>query len=183
MAPGSLTLLRFRGALVALIAALILVVIVQAQSGDEFIACAEGRCSIGSGLSWLLTGMTLMFPVAALAGGAWTSRLHSQNRLGPFSARRIPDIEEMAEVLSVLAAFAVAYFVVRSGPKMPMLDAQWPNSWLDGHLGERDGTALVPTRTSWFLVGLLTSAPFGFAFGTAAGREWFAWKRGHNNPC
>ena len=142
------------------------------------IACAEGRCSIGSGRSWILTGVALMFPFATFAGWAWTRLLNAKNRLGPFSPRRIPDIEEIAEVLAVLAMVAVAYLVVRSGPKVPMLDADWPNSWLDGHLGERDGTDLVPTRTSWFLVGLLTTAPFGFAFGTALGREWHSWKRG-----
>lgn len=176
MASGSLNALRFRGALIALVAALLLIIIVQGRSGDEVIACSDGRCSIGSGRSWILTGVGTMFPFATLAGWAWTSRLRSQDRLGPFSPRRIPDIEEMAEVLSVLAVFALAYLVVRSGAKMPILEAEWPNSWLEDHLGDRDAVPLVPSRTSWFIVGLATSAPFGFAFGTAVGREWFAWR-------
>lgn len=164
----------------ALVVGLILTAVVHAFAGDEIALCEEGiraRCPIGSGGSWFWTGVVLIAPVLVTAGLAWTIHLRDVNQLGPFAPAVIPDWEELLEGMAVIIAFLLTFLIIRGGPKTAMLDSSWPNSWLEGRLGEVRGEPLVPSRRSWFLIGLLVSLPFSFSLGTAVGREWFAFRR------
>ena len=155
------------------VATIVLVVLVHARTGDEQAICDGQPCALGSGASWILTGFAVVAPAALWAGLAWTRRLHRRNDLGPFAHRSIPDIEEIAEFIMVVAAVGLAYLVIRNGPTVPIVDAGWPNSWLEGRLGRDGRHELVPARATWFVVGAVLAAPPSFSLGTAIGREWF----------
>jgi len=169
-------LLRLVPAAVA--SSLLLVWIVQSRGGDEVLLCETGRCSLGSGASWVLTGAAALTPFVALGGFMWSRRLHLADRLGPFSDRRIPDAEEILEGLAVVLAGFVSWWLVRNGWKIAAVDVGFPNDLLRGRLGIDDRRwTLVPTRSTWFLVGMVLSAPFGFSFGSMFGREWYGRER------
>ena len=155
------------------VAALVLIALVHAWSGDEQSVCDGAPCPVGSGASWLLTGAGLAAPPSVWAGLAWTRRLHRNDDLGPFARRAVPDIEEIAEIAMVLVAVGVTYLLIRNGPRAPMVEANWPNSWLEDRLGRDGRHPLVPARSTWFVVGAVLAAPVSFSAGTAVGREWF----------
>jgi hypothetical protein len=155
---------------------------VHARTGDETFVCEGQACVLGSGASWLLTGITLLGPFLALTGFMWTRRLHRRDRLGPFAPRAIPDGEQIFEVLSVLVAGLATYWLVRNGPSIEAIDVGRPNTWVlelrewttdDGELVSE----LVPNRRTWFAVGTILSAPFTFSLGSMLGREWYGRER------
>ncbi len=155
---------------------------VHVRSGDETFVCDGETCVLGSGASWLLTGITVLGPFVALMGFLWTRRLHDRDRLGPFARWAIPDGEEIFEVLSVLAAGLATYWLVRNGPSIEAVDVGRPNSWV---LELREWTVddgvtaspLVPSRATWFAVGAILSAPFALSLGSMLGREWYGRQR------
>lgn len=164
---------RLVEAAAVVIVVVVLVLLVHVRSGNERAICDGDPCELGSGASWLVTGAAVAGPIAGSVGVAWTRRLHRRDDLGPTAHRRVPDIEEIAEVLFVLSAAGIAYLLVRNGPTVPIVEANWPNSWLEGRLGRDGRNWLVPARLTWFLVGFVLAAPFAFAAGTAIGREWY----------
>jgi len=174
------------GAAIAAFTALLLTWQVHARTGDETFMCVDvGECSLGSGWSWLLTGATLTGPWLALVGAAWSRHLHNSDRLGPFSARAIPDGEQIVEVIAVLLAGLFSYWLVRSGPSIePALphDLGRANRWaLDvRNLRLDDGEAAVtsvPARRTWFILGAVLFAPFAASLGSMLGREFYGRRR------
>ena len=164
----------------ALIATVVLVALVHSRAGDELAVCEGEPCPLGSGASWIWTGAAVAAPACVWAGLAWTRRLHRRNDLGPFAHRAIPDVEEIAEILMVVIAIGISYLLIRNGPAVPIVEATWPNSWLTERLGREGRYWLVPSRSTWFLVGSLMAAPLAFSFGTAIGREWFGRRPGRS---
>jgi hypothetical protein len=167
---------------IAAVVASILTWQVHTRSGDETFVCEGEACVLGSGASWLLTGITLLGPFIALAGFLWTRRLHRRDRLGPFSPRAIPDSEQIFEVLSVLAAGLATYWLVRNGPSIEAVDVGRPNTWvLELHQWTTDDgepiSRLVPNRRTWFAVGAILAAPFAFSLGSMLSREWYGRER------
>lgn len=156
---------------------LILTAIVHQRGGDELIRCETGECAVGSGASWIWTGITLVAPWVVTGAFLRARWLHQRGRLGPFSKRLVPDIEEIVEIISVLVVAYLGYRLIRGGWTFPIIESGRPNEFLEGHLGRESGLPLVPTRTTWFLFGALVSSPFAFAFGAMAGREWYGWRR------
>jgi len=117
---------------IALLIAIIATRQVHGRSGDETFICDTGaQCELGSGLSWLLTGVTAIGPFVALAGFFWSRRLHQEGRLGPFSSRAIPDGEQIVEVLMVLGAMAVSYWLMLNGPAIESVEIGRPNTWAE----------------------------------------------------
>ncbi len=163
------------------LATLILTWQVHARAGDETIRCVDApqtECMVGSGASWLLTGITITAPTLIHLGWRWTARLNRQKKLDPLRRLVIPDYEEILEIVSVVLALAASVWIIRSGPTFGLVDGGFPNTWLGESLGtQARDVPLVPTRGAWFLIGALMSAPFSFAAGSAVGREWFGWKR------
>ena len=154
---------------------------VHARTGDETIRCVDApqtECTVGSGWSWILTGIAITAPTLVHLGWRWTARLHRQNKLDPLRRLVIPDYEEILEIVSVVVTVAISIWIVRSGPTHGLVDGGFPNTWLGESLGtQARNVPLVPTRGAWFFVGALVSAPFSFAAGSAIGREWFGWQR------
>ena len=170
----------------AALSALLLTWQVHSRTGDETFQCIDvGDCSLGSGLSWLLTGVTITGSVLALVGAAWSRRLHNKNKLGPFAHSHIPDGEQILEILAVLGAGLFTYWFVRNGPSIePALpiDIGRPNTWaLDvRNVRLADGAAevtSVPSRLSWFIVGSVLGAPFALSFGSMISREFYGLRR------
>lgn len=166
---------------VAFVLALLLTWQVHSRTGDEVFRCETGEtCTLGSGGSWLLTGMTLLGPFVALLGFAWSRRLHLRERLGPFSHRAIPDGEQILEVVAVLAAGLVTYWLIDNGGSIEAIDVGRPNSWLlEGRelTSDQPPDDSVPNRSTWFLIGVVLSAPFTFSLGSMLGREWYGRAR------
>lgn len=165
---------------VALIVGLLLTWMVHRRAGDEQLICATGEiCSLGSGGSWLLTGVALPGALVALAGFAWSRHLHRRDRLGPFSRRAIPDGEQILEVISVLAAGWFSWWLIRNGGSIEAADIDElarPNSWLIEARDIRSDEPIdrfIPDRSTWFLVGAVLAAPFAFSLGSMIGREWY----------
>ncbi|MGI9608034.1 MAG: hypothetical protein ACR2P0_18030 [Acidimicrobiales bacterium] len=163
---------------VAVVISLVLVRVVHGRAGDETLVCDVGRCTLGSGASWLLTGAAIAIPLIGLAGFRWSRRLDRRGRLGPFARRAIPDGEELFEGLAVIAAALVSWWLIRNGPSLIAVDVGFPNDTV----GERVVTASggrdrVPARRTWFLVGILLAAPFAFSLGSMIGREWYGRAR------
>lgn len=156
--------------------------IVHGRTGDETFVCDTGRCSLGSGASWLLTGVTLVAPSVMIVGFLWSRRLHHQGTLGPFAYRPIPDAEQIIEVLGVLAAGVLAWLIATRGPTIEAVEVNAPNSWFEGRVRAEDPTGLVPARRSWFAIGAVLSAPFAFSLGSMFGREWYARVRRRSQP-
>ena len=106
---------------------------VHSRLGDETFQCPDvGECTLGSGLSWLLTGAAVPGAILAVLGAAWSRRLHNRNKLGPFVRSYIPDGEQILEVLGVLGAGLFTYWFVRNGPSIEPalpLDIGRPNTW------------------------------------------------------
>lgn len=183
MTPSTLSKL----APAAAIASLLLTWQVHRRSGDEQFLCDGVECSLGSSASWLLTGVTMIGPFVALVGFFWSRRLHYQSRLGPFSKRAIPDGEEILEVFAVLAAALISYWLLLNGPSIEAVDIDKPNTWAQNlreyrapdelTAEQRQSLKEVPTRFTWFVIGLLGSAPFMFSLGSMLGREWYGRKR------
>jgi hypothetical protein len=142
------------------------------RAGNESFICESGLCELGSSLSWLLSGATLIGPFITLLGVLWSRWLHRRDRLGPFAYRAIPDGEQIAEVLAVLGAGLASYWIATRGPTIESVQVRAPNRWVTGRL-EESGKDLVPTRTAWFLIGAVLFAPFAFSFGSMASREWY----------
>ena len=167
---------------IATAVAIILTWQVHVRSGDETFLCDGENCVLGSGASWLFTGITLLSPFIALLGFSWTRRLHHRGQLGPFAYRAIPDGEQILEVVTVLVAGLTTYWLVRNGPSIPAVDVGRPNTWV---LELREWTTddgatvstLVPNRRTWFTVGAILSAPFAFSFGSMLAREWYGRRR------
>lgn len=153
---------------------------VHSRSGNEVFRCETGQCELGSGASWFLTGVTLASPFIAALGFAWSRHLHRRGRLGPFEQRWLPDGEEIFEILAVLAAGLITYWLLRNGPSIEAVSVGRPNTWLIEAREWRDdqsSTDLVPARRTWFAVGVALSAPFAFSFGSMTGREWYGRMR------
>ena len=177
-------MMRWVELLVAAIAGLILTAVVHVRAGDEVALCdgaAGTECAIGSGISWLLTGVLLVAPLIAVLGFSWTRHNEATGRLGPFVRSTIPDWEEQIEAAGVVVAGLLSFLIIRRGPKTPMVGSTWFNSWLADHLGTEAGAPLVPSRMSWFVIGVLIGIPFAFSLGSAIGREWYSWRRRHND--
>ncbi len=161
---------------IAALLSLLLTAQVHGRTGDETFRCDGAPCELGSGLSWLLTGAFLTGPFIAVLGVAWTRRLHHHDRLGPFVPRVVPDGEQIFEVLAVLAAGLVSFWLLRNGPMIEAVRVGRPNSWI---LDAREATdefttnALVPNRTNWFMIGTVLGAPFSFSLGSMIAREWY----------
>lgn len=160
---------------------------VHRRAGDESFICDTGAvCALGSGGSWLLTGVTLTGPFVALLGFAWSRWLHRRDKLGPFSPRAIPDSEQMVEVFAVLGAGLATYWLLGNGASIEAADLDQlgrPNSWLiDGRdiASDEPVDAFVPTRFTWFQIGTILSAPFAFSLGSMLGREWYGRQRRAN---
>jgi hypothetical protein len=163
--------------LVAL-ATLIAVWQVHARTGDDTIICDAGECDIGSGASWLLTGIALTAPTLVHLGFRWTARQYRSGRLDPLRRITVPDYEEILEIAAVLVTIAISIWIVRSGPHVTLVQGGFPNTWLGEWLGTAErGLPVVPSRGAWFVVGALVSAPFSVALGATVGREWFGRKR------
>lgn len=161
---------------------------VHGRFGDETFICAEmGRCELGSALSWFLTGITAAGPFIALGGFHWSRSLHTRERLGPFSQRFLPDGGQILEILSFVAALAATYWLTLNGPSIEPVDVEVPNSWAQWLREFRAPDVLdadarqkldeVPSRRTWFAIGLLLGAPFTMSFGATLGREWYGRKR------
>lgn len=174
------------GAAIAVLASLILTLQVHGRTGDETFICEDvGECALGSGWSWLLTGAALTGPFLALLGAAWERRQHYRDRLGPFAHRAIPDGQQIGEVLGVLGAGLLSYWLIRNGPSIEPatpLDIGRVNNWaLDvRNFRLEDGApevTTVPSRFSWFLIGAVLFAPFGLSLGTMLGREFYGRRR------
>jgi len=163
----------------AVLASLVLTWQVHGRLDDETFVCQSGeRCELGSGLSWLLTGVALTGPFIAVLGAAWTRHLHQRDRLGPFSSRVIPDGEQIIEVLAVLVVGLVSYWLIGNGPQIEAVVTKVgrPNSWiLDAReiADESSTNKLVPNRANWFTIGMLLGAPFAFSSGSMLAREWY----------
>lgn len=167
---------------------------VRGRFGDETFVCDASTCDLGSGMTWLLSGVTILGPFIAIIGFMCSRRLHHNDRLGPFSYRAFPDAEQILEVLGVLAAMALSYWLILNGPGIELATsssdptlAERPN-WFAEWLREfrapevrtaeaRDKLDEVPSRRTWFLIGTLLGAPFMFSFGSMLGREWYGRKR------
>lgn len=154
---------------------------VHRRTGDETFICETGDiCELGSGLSWLATGATLIGPVIAFLGFSWSRRLHRRSRLGPFSYRPIPDGEQMLEVFAVLSAGLATYWLLGNGSMIEAVDVGRPNTWLldvQDIASDEPVDNLVPNRTTWFAIGTVLTAPFAFSFGSMLGREWYGRRR------
>jgi len=173
---------------IAFLAALVGTRLVHGRASDEMFLCdGTTECALGSGASWLLTGVTLIGPFVALAGFFWARRLHQSGRLGPFSYRAIPDGEQILEVLAVLAAGLITYWLVLNGPSVEFVDIGRPNTWVERlrefrapetlTQADRQKLAEVPSRRTWFLIGIILGGPMMFSFGNMLGREWYGRKR------
>jgi len=155
---------------------------VHSRTGDETFVCADlGDCALGSGWSWLLTGIATTGPFLAVLGVAWSRHLFTSNKLGPFSYRAIPDGEQIIEVVTVLLAGLFTYWFVRNGPSIELArptDIGAPNTWALDIRNARleEGAAelnSVPSRLNWFIIGVVLGAPFATSFGTMLGREFY----------
>lgn len=149
---------------------------IHTRAGDESFVCGDGPCTLGSGASWLLTGVAMTAPLVALLGVAWTRRLHLQQRLGPFEDRAIPDGEEIFEVVVVLLAGLATFWLTRNGPMIEAVPGKVgrPNTWVLNAAewtSDETPTNLVPSRANWFLIGAILGAPFAFSFGSMLARE------------
>ncbi len=173
---------------IAVLVALVATRFVHGRAGNEVFLCdGATRCELGSGASWLFTGVTFVGPFIAVAGFFWARRLHQSGRLGPFSHRAIPDGEQIVEVLSVLAAGLITYWLVLNGPSIEFVDIGRPNTWVerlrefrapeDLTQAERQKLSEVPSRRTWFLIGIVLGGPFMFSLGNLLGREWYGRKR------
>lgn len=175
---------------IAVIVALISTRWVRARFGDESFICDTGACDLGSGATWLLSGLTIVGPFIALLGFFWSRRLHLKNQLGPFNSRAIPDGEQIGEVLLVAGAGLATYWLMLNGPSIEPVDVGQPNTFVETlrefrapeQLTAEDRVKLneVPSRRTWFLIGILLAAPFMFSLGTLLGREWYGRKRRKN---
>ncbi len=168
---------------------------VRGRFEDETFVCDTGaECELGSSLEWLLTGITSIGPFIAVLGFMWSRRLHHQDRLGPFSYRAIPDVEQILEVLGVLAAAGATYWLMLNGPSIGLVSTTGDQAieWLPTRAAEwlrefrapdvmdaeaREKLTRVPSRRTWFFSGLLLGAPFMFSLGSMLGREWYGRKR------
>lgn len=154
---------------------------VHERMGDETVRCPDApqtECTVGSGASWILTGIAITAPLLVHLGWRWSARLYRQRKLDPLRRMIIPDYEEILEIVAFVLAVAASVWIVRNGPQFALVDGGFPNSWFGRSLGTRHaGIPLVPTRGAWFVVGALVSAPFTFSLGAALGREWFGHKR------
>jgi len=173
---------------IALLVAFFATRYVRGRYGDETFICDTGaQCDLGSGLTWLLTGITSIGPFIALAGFMWSRRLHHKERLGPFSSRAIPDGEQILEVLMVIGAIGASYWLMLNGPAIEPVTIGRPNTWAEwlrefrapDQLTAADQAKLdeVPSRRTWFLIGTLLGAPLMLSLGTMLGREWYGRKR------
>jgi len=80
------------------LATLVLTWQVHARTGDETIRCVDApqsECMVGSGWSWILTGIAITAPTLIHLGWRWTARLRRQNKLDPLRRLVIPDYEEI----------------------------------------------------------------------------------------
>lgn len=185
---------------IALIAAFFATRRVRGRFGDETFTCDAGdrlsltQCDLGSGMTWLLSGVTILGPFIAVVGFMWSRRLHHNDRLGPFSYRAIPDVEQILEVLFVIGAMLASYWLMLNGPSIEYVEpsrdltlADRPNQlaqWLrefrapDVLTAEaREKLEQVPSRRTWFLIGTILGGPFAYSLGTMLGREWYGRKR------
>ena len=173
---------------IATLVALIATWFVHGRAGNETFLCdGTTECELGSGASWLLTGVTLIGPFIALAGFFWARRLHHAGRLGPFSYRAIPDGEQIIEVLAVLGAGLLTYWLALNGPSIEFVEIGRPNTWVESLrefrapeiLTQVDRQKLdeVPSRRTWFLIGVILGGPLMFSLGNMLGREWYGRKR------
>ena len=170
----------------AVLTAIFLTFQVNSRTGQEAFICEGGEtCSLRSGWGSLFFGASVTGPFLAALGIAWSRRLHYKGQLGPFVHKAIPDGEQILEVLSVLAAGLFTYWFIRNGPSIEParpFELGHPNSWaLDiRNFRLEDGAravTTVPSRRSWFLIGIVLSAPFAISFGTMMGREFYGRRR------
>ena len=163
---------------VAAVVAFITTRLVRGWTGSETFLCGETDCVFDSGSAWLPTGATVIGPFIAVLGFMFTRRLHYRDRLGPFSHRAIPDSEQILEVLGVLGAGALTYWVLHNGPMTDAVDIGSLSSLAADILGENDvPSPFVPSRRTWFAIGAILGAPFAFSLGSMLGREWYGRKR------
>jgi hypothetical protein len=172
---------------ITFLVALIATRFVHGRGGNETFLCEGVRCELGSGASWFFTGVSLIGPFIALGGFFWSRYLHGKNRLGPFSSRAVPDSEQILEVVGVLVAGLLAYWLALNGPSIEFVDIGKPNTWVESLREFRAPDVLtpddrakldeVPSRKTWFLIGIIMGAPFMFSLGSMLGREWYGRKR------
>ncbi len=162
--------------------AAVLTIVVRSQFGEETFLCDGSRCELGSGTRWLLTGVALFGSFIATAGFRWSSMLERRGSLDPSAKWAVPDAEQILEVLSVIGAGLVTYWLVLNGPSIESVEVrqvnQWANDLRNFRLEENTAsTVLVPSRRTWFLIGGVLSLPFAFSFGAMVGREFFGRRR------
>ena len=173
---------RLKSLAFATVLAIVLIVIVRSQLGDETFVCDTGECTLGSGSRWLATGAAFSLPFLATAGFRWSGMLERNDRLDPVAKWSVPDAEQILEVLAVLGAGFLAYRLALGGPSIELDEVGRINQWANDVRNFRleDGapsTDLVPSRLTWFLIGSIFMLPFAFSFGSVVGREFFGYRR------
>lgn len=124
----------------------------------------------------LLTGATFTGPFFAAAGVSWSDELGKRGLVGPRAKFTVPDFEQIFEGLAVLLAGLVSYWLLLNGPSHNPGELTGLNSLANDlrNFRREDGTSitnLAPTGFTWFVIGIILSAPFWFSFGSMAGRE------------
>lgn len=127
----------------------------------------------------LLTGAALTGPFLAVAGMIWSDELSTRGLGGPTAKLAVPDFEQIFEGLAVLFAGLITYWLLLNGPSTDGAELTGLNGLANDlrNFRREDGTSatnLVPTGFTWFIIGIILSAPFWFSFGSMAGRELLA---------
>lgn len=166
---------------------MVLTFFVRRIFGDETFICDGSECTLGSGPRWLLTGVAFFGPFLAVAGFRWSEMLERRGRLAPEAKWQIPDAEQILEIVTVILAGLLTYWLVLNGPSTELVEGGRLNGWANDvrNFRREEGTPeteLVPSRLTWFIIGGLLSVPFLFSFGSMIGREWFGRRRrkGHS---
>lgn len=120
--------------------------------------------------------MSIVGPVFAAAGYMWTGKLDEHKMAGPTAKWAIPDLEQIFEVIWVLIAALITYWLLLNGPSVEDSDMTGVNSLANSlrNFRREEGTVptdLTPTSTTWFMIGAILCTPFFFSFGSMIGRE------------
>ena len=176
--PSGMSAARSKLYVIAIVLSIALTVIVRTQFGDETFFCDGVECTLGSGTRWVLTGLSIGGPFLAVTGYLWSMWLDDRDQLGPAAKWSIPDAEQIFEVLSVLGAGLITYWLLLNGPSIEAVEVRQVNQ-LAASLREfrleagEPVTNLVPSRLTWFVIGAILSGPFWFSFGSMIGRELY----------
>lgn len=123
----------------------------------------------------LLTGVVLIGPFIGALGLMFTGYLDSKGLAGQRAKWPIPDLDQILEVAAVLFAGLITYWLIVNGPSTDP-DPDGLNALANDikNFRREDGTAPVddvPANLTWFMIGVVLSAPFWFSLGSTTGRE------------